>query len=55
MTTFTKALAAVNFLDAVVSIALFIATWFSQGLIVATAKDYALLQGPGPYLKFSAT
>ena len=42
MTTFTKALAAINLLGAVVSIALFIATWFSQGLIVATAKDYAL-------------
>lgn len=42
MTGFTKTLAAVNLLGAVVSMALFVATWFAQGLIIQTAKDRAL-------------
>lgn len=42
MTCFTRALAAINLLGALVSIGLFIATFFAQGLIVETAKNHAL-------------
>lgn len=42
MTSFTKALAVINLLGAIVSISMFVATWFTQGMIVATAKKYAL-------------
>jgi hypothetical protein len=42
MTAFNKSLAAINLLGAIVSIALLMATWFAQGLIVGKAKEYAL-------------
>ncbi len=42
MTGLTKALAAINLLGAVVSIGLFVATFFAQGFIVETAKSHAL-------------
>lgn len=42
MTGFTKTLVAINLLGAVVSIGMFVATWFAQGLIVGKARDMAL-------------
>ncbi len=42
MNGFTKTLAAINVLGAVVSIGLFVATFFAQGFIVETAKNHAL-------------
>lgn len=42
MTTFTKTLACLNLLGAGISITLFIATWFAQGIIVEKARDHAL-------------
>lgn len=42
MTVFTKALAAINLVGALVSIGLFVATFFAQGYIVRAAKNHAL-------------
>ncbi|MES2920471.1 MAG: hypothetical protein V4819_02935 [Verrucomicrobiota bacterium] len=42
MTTATKVLAALNLLGAVISIALLVATFFAQGLIIREARDFAL-------------
>ncbi|RYD41452.1 MAG: hypothetical protein EOP85_12675 [Verrucomicrobiaceae bacterium] len=42
MIGFTKTLAAINLLGAVVSISLFVATFFAQGFIVKTARSHAL-------------
>ena len=42
MTGFTRILAAINLLGALVSAGLFIATFFAQGLIVDTARKHAL-------------
>lgn len=42
MTGFTKALVAINLVGAVVSVGLFVATFFAQGFIVDTARRHAL-------------
>lgn len=41
MTGCTKALATINLLGALISVALFVATWFAQGFIVRQARQIA--------------
>ena len=42
MTAFTKTLACINLIGAVISIALFVTTWFAQGIIIEKARNHAL-------------
>jgi hypothetical protein len=42
MTTLAKIFAGSNLLGAVVSLGLFVTTWFSEGIIIAKAREHAL-------------